>query len=824
MRAEQLGLDRLADILLRRLLYLVVRPRLTPADGAPALDFSRPVCYVLHDRRLSDLLVIEEETRRAGLPSALGPMAAPLAAEKRSLFFIGRARNPLASASARATHSPRLVRLVHAALNDPSVDVQLVPVTILWGRSPGTQTSLLKALFAEAWETTGALRQLVTILVHGRQVEVRLAPAVSLRELIADTTDEERALRKASRLFRVHFRRQREAAIGPDLSHRHMQIEGMLASAPLRQAIAGEAQAKGIGLEEARERARRFAWEIASDYSYPVVRAFELFLDRLCNRLYDGIDVHHFEAVGRIAPGHGIVYLPCHRSHIDYLLVSFLVSARGLVPPHIAAGVNLDLPVLGSLLRRGGAFFLRRSFKGEALYSAVFREYLHMMLTKGFPIEYFIEGGRSRSGRALPPKTGLLGMTLESFLRDHARPLALVPVYIGYEKLFEGRSFIAELEGKPKRRESLGALLGSIRDLKHDYGKVSVNFGEPLLLDRFLDGIAPQWRTVSSGEEAALAKGITTRLARELACRINSAVVTNPINLLAMALLDTPHQALDQRMLMQQIELLTKLARQVPCSAAMVVSELDPPAILAYGEKLRAAERVPHPLGEIVRVPADQVVLLTYFRNNVQHAFALPALVACLLSHSNGMSLGQLTGHAADMWPLLSAELYLSGDPQHAVERVAQIVDVLVECGVALRTGDGRIAPPDSNSSGAYRLELLSRSLLQLLERQYLIVALLSRFGSGQLSRQRLESLVQLLGQRLALLFEFATPDFSERSAFAAYIDTLIETGLVTIDAAGCLNFDERLRAPAMQVEYLLPPDALQTIRRIAEADEGREH
>ena len=145
------------------------------------------------------------------------------------------------------------------------------------------------------------------------------------------------------------------------------------------------------------------------------------------------------------------------------------------------------MPLLGPLLRRGGAFFLRRSFKGEALYAAVFREYLHMMLTEGFPIEYFIEGGRSRTGRTLPPKAGLLGMTLESFLRDHARPLALVPVYIGYEKLFEGRSFVAELEGRPKRRESLGALFGSIRELKHEYGKVSVNFGEPLLLDAYLD-------------------------------------------------------------------------------------------------------------------------------------------------------------------------------------------------------------------------------------------------------------------------------------------------------------------------------------------------
>ena len=131
MRAERLGLDRLADLLLRRLLYLLVRPRLSPDTATLALDPARPVCYVLHDRRLSDLLVLEEETRRAGISPALGPMAAPLASEKRSVFFIGRARNPLAPASARATHSPRLARLIRAAVHDPTVDVQLVPVTIL---------------------------------------------------------------------------------------------------------------------------------------------------------------------------------------------------------------------------------------------------------------------------------------------------------------------------------------------------------------------------------------------------------------------------------------------------------------------------------------------------------------------------------------------------------------------------------------------------------------------------------------------------------------------------------------------------------------------
>jgi glycerol-3-phosphate O-acyltransferase len=156
-------------------------------------------------------------------------------------------------------------------------------------------------------------------------------------------------------------------------------------------------------------------------------------------------------------PGHEIVYVPCHRSHIDYLLLSYIIVRQGLTPPHIAAGANLNLPLVGSLLRRGGAFFLRRSFKGEPLYAAVFHEYLHLMLARGFPIEYFIEGGRSRSGRMLTPKAGILGMTVQSFIREHARPLVFVPVYIGYEKVMEGRTYLGELAANPSKVNRCGA-------------------------------------------------------------------------------------------------------------------------------------------------------------------------------------------------------------------------------------------------------------------------------------------------------------------------------------------------------------------------------
>ena len=252
----------------------------------------------------------------------------------------------------------------------------------------------------------------------------------------------------------------RESAIGPDLSHRRNLIRTMVASDALQEAIAEEAARLGVTAG-------------GGGGSGAQVRVGDRVGLQLSGRARDGARCSSgcgsasttasrsitANELAKVAPGKGLVYLPNHRSHVDYLLLSYLVHAQGLAPPHIAAGANLNFPIVGPLLRRGGAFFLRRSFKGEPLYAAVFREYLHAMLAKGFPIAYFIEGGRSRSGRTLAPKGGLLGMTVESFMREHPRPLLLVPVHFSYEKLLEGRTLVAELEGQPKEGESLGALV-----------------------------------------------------------------------------------------------------------------------------------------------------------------------------------------------------------------------------------------------------------------------------------------------------------------------------------------------------------------------------
>ena len=136
--------------------------------------------------------------------------------------------------------------------------------------------------------------------------------------------------------------------------------------------------------------------------SYPTIRVLEGLLSWFWHRIYDGVDIQGFERLEQMAHTHTLVYAPCHRSHVDYLVLSHALFGLGLMLPHIAAGDNLNIPVIGKLLRRGGAFFMRRSFRNDPIYRAVIREYLNEVFSRGHSVEYFIEGGRSRTGRMLP--------------------------------------------------------------------------------------------------------------------------------------------------------------------------------------------------------------------------------------------------------------------------------------------------------------------------------------------------------------------------------------------------------------------------------------
>jgi glycerol-3-phosphate O-acyltransferase len=811
----QRGLGHFILSALRKLLYVWVRTQVLPQDvSSLQLDPNKPVAYVLQRQFLPGALVLSHETEQLGLPPAWGALALGPGRPGRSFFFLTHARHwwrrkPPAS-------SPLLRRLLGVARAQPDFEVQIVPVTILWGRAPEHQNSILKLLFSDGWSIRSNFRQMLTVLLHGPHTLVRFSPAISLRQLTDEGADEARTLRKLSRVLRVHFRRQREMAIGPDLSHRRTQINALLSAPGVRAALDGQIAA-GIAPAKAQATARGYAWEIASDYSYPIILIFARFMKWVWTRLYDGIEVHHIDTVTNIASDHEIIYVPCHRSHIDYLLMSYLLFRHGLMVPHIAAGANLNLPVVGAILRRSGAFFLRRSFKGNELYAAVFNEYLHMLIAQGFPIEYFVEGGRSRTGRLLAPMGGMLAMSVHSFLRDPSRPIVFMPAYIGYEKLFEGRTYIGELLGQPKKKESLWELLLTVRELKKNFGKAHVNFGTPIHLAEILDAVQPDWRSQAVPEHERpewLHTGID-RLRTRIAHAINAAAVANPVNLASLALLATPRHAMDAAQLARQLDGYRKLAQLAPYAPGVQICPMIGVEIIDYCEQLKLVMRQPHPLGDIMYLTPDEAVLSTYARNNTLHLFALPALVASLYAQNLQLSHSQLLRLVHTVYPLLRAELFLHWQDEQVDAELDAILAALGELGWLCKSS-GQYAAPALNSDAYSQLALLGQTLRPSLMRYFITLAMLSGRGSGQMTAAELESLCHLQAQRLSILREFTAPEFFDKAIFRTLIATLGKGGQIIIGEDGKIRFDDALKAVADEAQFVLPPDVRQTILFLA--------
>jgi glycerol-3-phosphate O-acyltransferase len=786
------GLWRLALLLTRKLLFLWVRTRTLEGQLQRLSAFAgMPVCYVLEQPGMADLAVLEQECMRHGLPRPGAGLALDGVREWRAVAYLRRGRR-------RKARPGRLERLAEAVQAGHAEEIVIVPVSVFWGRSPDKERSVFKLLFSEDWGIAGRLRKLFMIVLHGRNVLVQFSEPVRLSQLVAEGHPPALVARKLGRVLRVHFRRLRIATIGPDLSHRRTLLNQVLNADSVRRAIRRHSDVNKVPVHKSVAKARRYANEIAANYSYTTVRVMERLLGWLWTRLYDGVEVGGIERLKAVAEGNELVYVPCHRSHIDYLLLSYVVYRNGLVPPHIAAGVNLNLPVIGPILRSGGAFFMRRSFRDDPLYAAVFRKYFSLTLSRGVAMEYFIEGGRSRTGRLLPAKPGMLNMTVRAYLREPVRPVVFVPVYFGYERLFEGGSYVAELSGKPKQKESVLGALKSVRQLRREFGRVHVNFGEPLFLETVLDAHRPGWRAepADEDEKPAWSGAVVENLSDEILKRINAAAAVSPVNLLAMALLATPRQSMVEQPLERILELFTGILREAPYDEGVTVTQMSGAEMIAYGERLAVLERKPHRLGDVICLAPKEALLATYFRNNIAHLLALPSIIACCFLDKPVLAVERVHGLARMVYPYLGGELFLRWRPEEIHAEVEQVIGMLVGHGL-LRRDEGNGQPclrrPSPHTPEAIQLWVLAQCSVQTLERFYMTAALLAKHGSGTLRPGQLEDLCHLMAQRMSMLFQFSAPEFFDKTLFRAFIGRLRKNGVLRTDETGLLLFDDGL-------------------------------
>jgi glycerol-3-phosphate O-acyltransferase len=671
------------DWLLRRLLALWVRFKVRPEETVAHLrERDNPVCYVLERRSATDFAVLQTACVRLKLVRPRKKLA-PQLKELSSVLFLSRPRGFWGQRLDRRPPA-QLQEIIATVAADPRLDIELIPVAVYWGRAPQKEASWFRLLLVEDWAFTTRARKFMQVLFNGRNTLIEFDEPVSLRGLLGPEAGAAVRGRRVARALRILYAKQRAARIGPDLSHRRIIVNRVLRTRAVRAALAQEIREKNLTKREASLKARQYAEEIAANYSHAFVRFLEAALSRLWNRLYDGVVFGHVETLERTAEGNEVIYVPCHRSHMDYLLLSYAIFVHGYAIPHIAAGINLNLPIVGRLLRKGGAFFIRRSFRGNALYTGVFMKYLAAIMARGHSIEYFIEGGRSRTGRLLQPKTGMLSMTVLSFLRDPVRPIVFIPVYFGYERIVEGSTYIGELSGKPKEKESVLGLLRTLRRLRERFGQVHVNLGEPIELGSLLDRHDPQWRErgLDDDERVPWIGAAVDELASRIMRNINSAAVVTPINLLAITLLATPRLALPRSDLLRQMDLYRDLLQSYAYSDRVSVTSLPSAEILSYGESMKVISREQHALGDIIRMSDEAAVLATYFRNNILHLFAMPSLVACAFLSNSSVRTEDIQRLTWRIYPYIAAELFLRWSEQELPGVVTEVLVCLEKHGL----------------------------------------------------------------------------------------------------------------------------------------------
>ncbi len=803
----------IAALILRPLYWLAgkvlsiwARPAVQPETPANLIaDRDATVCYVLETGGLADTLVLERACATHGLPS---PMDSFHFCDQResSRMVVLRQLQGLIFRRPSKTGSRRLRRLVEAAEREQQ-ELLLIPVAIYWGRSPQKEHSLFKLLFTENWEVVGRTRKFFATLIHGRNTLIRFSEALPLSSITSEQLGGSVAFRKVSRILRVHLRKRRVATVGPDLSHRRTLVNQVLLAPGVRRAVTAEGGDDPRAIEKAERKARDYVLEIAANVSPTTIRIIERFLNWLWHRIYDGVELNHMERVHDLARDKELIYVPCHRSHFDYLLLGYIMYKEGLHLPHVAAGINLNIPIVGGLLRRGGGFFLRRSFKGNRLYAAVFDAYLQQVLSRGYSIEYFVEGGRSRTGRLLAPKGGMLMMTVHSYIKEPKRPVVFVPFYFGYEKLIEGDSFISEMGGAEKRKESLFGLIRSINALRENFGKVYVNVAEPIELDPLLDRLQPGWRDtqLENGERPPWVGNVVDELGTEIMQAINSAAAVTPISLLAFALLATPKQKIGADELRRQLQLSIDLLRRFRYSELVTVPDMTPDEIIEHGEKLDVISRSTHPMGEVIHMAEHTAVLMTYFRNNILHLLAVPASVACCFIQGRQLEHAELQRLIQMIYPFMQKELALKWPFEDIDDVTSEAIDALIEMQILTRSRNKKILErPPAGSAKAYQLLMLGQTMVPMLQRFYLVIAILVRNGSGSLTRARLESLCQQSAERLSMIYGLHSPDFFSKSLFQDFIRMLRDQGTLQRNSDGKLDFDDTIEGIGADARLVL--------------------
>lgn len=426
---------------------------------------------------------------------------------------------------------------------------------------------------------------------------------------------------------------------GPERMSRTEIKEKVLQDPKVQKAIEEVVSRNATQESEIRKKAESFVEEMAGDQRIQVHHFLFHVLKWLFSTIFTEIDVREeqFETLKRTNEAGSLIYVSCHKSHLDYLLIGYLSFINQMAIPYMAAGKNLSFWPVGPILGNAGAFFIRRSFQKlgpfTRLYTRVFEAYLKVLISEKININFYIEGGRSRTGKLLPPRLGMLSFILQSVDEDYVKDLSFVPSFVAYDQVPEEGSYLRELAGTEKEKESFRSFLRSREVLKKKYGKAYIRFHPPISYKGFL-------RSYIQGGDSKTLDAVSTRkmyhdFAYYLMSGIAQAGVVTPVELTAASLLSpgavsishadalANAQSMYETLKYQKTELATSfkdLATAVESSLVILTQRgfIEP---LSNGDECEVG----------YHIRASRRMNLDYYRNALLNFIWAPSLVAVSL-------------------------------------------------------------------------------------------------------------------------------------------------------------------------------------------------
>lgn len=507
----------------------------------------------------------------------------------------------------------------------------IVPEVILYKKTPEKDYSSLTDILFGYKDNPGIIRKIVLFFRHHRQAFIDFGRPLNLKAFLESRDPgipvSDMAAEIRNRLIES-IDHQKRIVLGPIMKSRQQLKEIVLMDQRVRAKIENMASTQKTAVRQLRKNAGDFFDEIAADYNITYVQLFHLTLSWLWKKIFEQIDVNPsgLASVRQWARNGPLIFVPSHKSHIDYLILNYVLYNHHMHVPRIAAGKNLAFWPMGHIFRKAGAFFIRRSyrFKQAKLYVEVFKRYIKALLQEGHPIEFFIEGGRSRNGKLVLPTTGFLSILLEAHREGYCQDLIFVPAAIIYDRIIEERSYLKEIEGGSKEEESLSKIIGARRFLNKRYGTIYLRFGEPFSLNDYLA------KRPSSESEAL------QNLAFYLVRAINEASLVTPLSLVATAILSNHRKGFLLSELIETVDILLEFLKRGEIPIAATLSDpssavQETLSLLINWKMVDSLEGGDSDLETFYFVEEDKKVELEYYKNSIIHFFILHAFVACSL-------------------------------------------------------------------------------------------------------------------------------------------------------------------------------------------------